>query len=518
MSSSPEEDSSSSNSTSATNRKVPRRPFGILVNNERLSPTLPIIGLGCSSFSTFFWSKEDDEKASQQQQQESSSSSPPHPWEADTIDHTHPVVQEWIQTIHEAILEHGITLLDTAPWYGHGTSEVVIGWAMQELLVENNTSYNPQSSSDDGSMPLKKAKTRRRIPRHELVINTKIGRYEADPIQQFDFSKDATLASVQRSLQRMKCKYINVLQLHDPEFAPSLEQLLHETIPAMVTCRSNGWCCALGMTGYPLEVQYQILQRTLDKDTTPSGSSATCIWDQALTYGHFNLHDQSLVSQPILKIEPPVPVAVLQYSQENEDNREKDDDDDDIGIAHPSFASFCQSHNLGLLAAAPLSMGLFTKRGPPDWHPASSELVEACRAAVTICNNHHVDISSLAMLVALSNPVIPCTLIGMKNVAEVEAAAATANRFHKVVVGTAASENDDADEDNHSRSSWQDILKQVLTKEEYTVWEQLNDPEEGPFATVWKNGTYRWDGIRGVKAFWDQVKQVDAVAWQATSM
>jgi L-galactose dehydrogenase len=488
------------------------------VNNEKLSPTLPIVGLGCSSFSTFFWSKEDDEKASQQQQQ-SSSSSQSHPWEPDTMDQSHPVVQEWIRTIQEAIVEHGITLLDTAPWYGHGTSEVVIGWAMQKLLVENSDSDNLLSSSD-GSMPLKMAKTRQRIPRHELVINTKIGRYEADPIQQFDFSKEATLASVQRSLQRMKCQYIDVLQLHDPEFAPSLEQLLHETIPAMVTCRSNGWCRALGMTGYPLEVQYQILQRTFDKDTATSGISATSIWDQTLTYGHFNLHDKSLVSQPILKLKPSVAVAVPQFSREDEDNRDKDDnddDDDDNGIAYQSFAEFCQTHNLSLMAAAPLSMGLFTKRGPPEWHPASSDLVEACSAAVTICNNHHVDISSLAMLVALSNPVIPCTLVGMKTVAEVEAAVAVANRFHNVVGGTAASKNG-GDDDDRSRSSWQDILKQVLTHEEYKAWKQLNDPEEGPFATVWKNGTYRWDGIRGVKAFWDQVKEANAVAWQATSM
>jgi hypothetical protein len=30
----------------------------------------------------------------------------------------------------------------------------------------------------------------------------------------------------------MNCGYIDVLQLHDPEFAPSLDQ--HETIPAMM--------------------------------------------------------------------------------------------------------------------------------------------------------------------------------------------------------------------------------------------------------------------------------------------
>ena len=58
-----------------------------------------------------------------------------------------------------------MTLLDTAPWYGHGTSEVVVGWALQELLRDNQ------------------------IQRNDLTINTKIGRYEADLTRQFDFSR-----------------------------------------------------------------------------------------------------------------------------------------------------------------------------------------------------------------------------------------------------------------------------------------------------------------------------------------
>jgi aryl-alcohol dehydrogenase-like predicted oxidoreductase len=112
---------------------------------------------------------------------------------------------------------------------------MVIGWAMERL---------------DESI----------IPRDSLTLNTKVGRYESDQIKQFDFSYDTTLMSVQRSLTRMKCLYINVLQLHDPEFSPTLEILLEETIPAMLECRKRGYCKALGMTGYPLEVQHQILQ------------------------------------------------------------------------------------------------------------------------------------------------------------------------------------------------------------------------------------------------------------------
>ena len=47
-----------------------------------------------------------------------------------------PRVAAWIETIIFAVTEAGINLLDTAPWYGHGTSEMVIGWAMEGLLEE----------------------------------------------------------------------------------------------------------------------------------------------------------------------------------------------------------------------------------------------------------------------------------------------------------------------------------------------------------------------------------------------
>lgn len=80
-------------------------------------------------------------------------------------------------SFRHAVLDRGIYLLDTAPWYGHGTSEKVVGYALDTLLL---------SGSDDDSNP-----TRPRtgsLSRSNLIINTKVGRYEADPLKQFDFS------------------------------------------------------------------------------------------------------------------------------------------------------------------------------------------------------------------------------------------------------------------------------------------------------------------------------------------
>lgn len=203
--------------------RIPERSFGSIYGNPNLRSSVSIVGLGCSSFSTFFWSAEEWEGVS------------PEKWSVASLEKSHRRVQEWIRTIEYAVLEAGITLLDTAPWYGHGTSEVVIGWAMEEL-----------SNRDTNFL------------RENLTINTKVGRYEAEPSRQFDFSAAATLESVQRSLQRLQCcGYIDVLQLHDPEFAPSMEILFQETIPAMLKCQEKGWCRALGMTGTVILLEWR---------------------------------------------------------------------------------------------------------------------------------------------------------------------------------------------------------------------------------------------------------------------
>jgi aryl-alcohol dehydrogenase-like predicted oxidoreductase len=193
---------------------IPKRPLGAIRNNQRLPANVSMVAFGCSSFSTFFMKQNDSLKGDE--------------WSVDRLDRNHPRVKSWIETIEYAIDVAGITVFDTAPWYGHGTSEVVVGWALEKVIG---------GLGGQGK-------------REQLTINTKVGRYEANPSQQFDFSAAATLLSVERSLRRLGCgTYIDVLQLHDPEFAPCMDLLFNETIPAMIECQAKGWCRALGITG-----------------------------------------------------------------------------------------------------------------------------------------------------------------------------------------------------------------------------------------------------------------------------
>jgi len=194
------------------------------------------------------------------------------------------------------------------------------------------------------------------------------------------------------------------------------------------------------------------------------------IWDTSLTYGHYNLHNTSLFTSP-------------------------------IGVGYnASFADYCRSQKMLLLAAAPLSMGLLTHRGPPLWHPASDALKKACAQAADICQNHGVDISTLALLVAMSNPNISCTILGMGTVEEVKANRSVALRFH----GIQSTENEG-------------ILKEVMTDDEAKVWDLLRDSADGPFAALWKTGVHGWNGIEEARTFWKQVDEKRVISWQASA-
>lgn len=439
----------SSTTTIDTNRKIPRRPLGGVGDdsNNRLAKEVSIVGLGCSSFSNFF---EDSSRST---------------IDLHTLTKAHPVVQEWIKTIHYAILEAGINVLDTAPWYGHGSSEIVVGWALDELLSSSPSSQKELSQQQP-------------IQRDDLVVNTKVGRYEADAQHQFDFSHSTTLRSVARSLHRLNCHYIDVLQLHDPEFAPSLTQLLDETIPAMLQARDKGYCKALGLTGYPLETQYQVFQATLDKFQTN-------IWDQALTYGHFNLHDSSLIHQPLF------PTSTTTTKKQ-------------------TYADVLKEHNTKLLAAAPLSMGLLTTNTLPEWHPASDQLKQACRKANEICtecssgNNDKDDeggvvhLSALAILYALSCPKIPCTLLGMKDIAQVKFATALAQRYDSIDNTVRFEEGGNSNEED--KETIERVLKAILSSKEHAALARILDPQTGPFGR--HNNCWGWDGIGGAHEFW----------------
>lgn len=247
--------------------------------------------------------------------------------------------QEGINVVHAA-LKGGMNLIDTAPWYGHGHSETVLGKALKG------------------------------VPRQAYYMHTKCGRYEADVEKMFDFSAQRTTRSIQESLERLGCGYLDCVQVHDPEYAESVDIIVNETLPALEKARDAGLIRMIGLTGFPLSLHREILQRSKVKI------------DTCLLYCHYSLNDTSLL--------------------------------DDL-------LPFLNEKRVGCINASPISMGLLSRRGPPSWHPAPALIKETCRNAVEYCNQRDVDISKLAIDFTLREKSIPTTLVSTASLKRIDA-------------------------------------------------------------------------------------------------
>ena len=193
---------------------------------------------------------------------------------------------------------------------------------------------------------------------------------------EFDFSAARVTRSLDESCARLGVDYIDLLQCHDIEFA-RVDQIVDETLPALVKLRDAGRIGHIGITGLPLKVLTAVLERT-----------GPGVVETVLSFCRFELNDSAL------------------------------------GDLVPWF----QSKGVGIINASPTGMGLLTERGVPAWHPAPPRMVEVARQAVDYCRTAGLDVVKLAIQYAISLPGIATTLVGTasaenirKNVAYAEA-------------------------------------------------------------------------------------------------
>lgn len=241
--------------------------------------------------------------------------------------------QEGIETVIAA-LKSGINYIDTAPYYGQGKAENVLGKALKF------------------------------VPRNSYYLATKVGRYGHDISDMFDFSAERTFKSVEESLCKLGVDYFDVLQVHDIEFAPNIDVIINETLPAMQKIKDMGKAKFIGITGYPLNK----LKEVIDKSSIQI--------DAVLSYCRCTLFDDSLLT----------------------------------------YIPFFKEKKMAIVNAASLGMGLLTHQGPPEWHPAGQKIKDACFKVAKYCKDQNVNVSKLAFSHSLSQSEdINVHLVGMES-------------------------------------------------------------------------------------------------------
>lgn len=216
-------------------------------------------------------------------------------------------------------------------------------------------------------------KALKEIPRGKYYLSTKVGRYGKDGVNTWDYSAKRVKESVFESMERLNIDHIDLINVHDIEFQADLpgglQKVVDETLPALCELRDQGVVSHVGITDLqPENIKWVI-------EHVPAGTV-----EATLCFCHYSLNDELL----------------------NE------------------YFDFFEQHNVGIINASPLSMGLLSSRGVPDWHPAPKSLVEACQRAVAHCNAKGYPIEKLAIQYAISSPRIATTLFSSANPANVE--------------------------------------------------------------------------------------------------
>lgn len=241
--------------------------------------------------------------------------------------------EEGIQAVFTAV-ENGINFIDVSPYYGHLKAETVLGKALKD------------------------------IPRDKYYLSTKVGRYGKDGVNTWDYSAKRATESVYESMERLHIDYIDLINVHDVEFA-DLQQVVDETLPALVELRNKGVVRHVGITDLQPENLKWVIEHA-EEGTVES----------ILNFCHYSLNDDMLLD----------------------------------------YLDFFEERGIGVINASPFSMGLLSQRSTPDWHPAPASLKEACAKAAAYCQEKGYPIEKLAIQYSTSlNPRIATTLFSSAN-------------------------------------------------------------------------------------------------------
>ena len=168
----------------------------------------------------------------------------------------------------QASIEHGVTTLDTAPFYGFGLSEEMIGKAIKgydrtkiQLLTKFGLVW-------DGS---NKGKGDFFFDAEKDGLSVPVYKYAA---------KENVIKEVEESLRRLKTDYIDLLQIHWPDSTTPIV----ETMEALDLLIQQGKIRAAGVSNYDVEqvteareklniasdqVGYSMLNRGIEKELIP---------------------------------------------------------------------------------------------------------------------------------------------------------------------------------------------------------------------------------------------------------
>jgi D-threo-aldose 1-dehydrogenase len=253
---------------------------------------------------------------------------------SDLPDVFYPVSEKQAFDLLRTTFQSPLHFLDTAAGYGDGESERRIGVVLKEL----------------GGLP------------PGYVLETKADRHQSTN----DFSGEQTRRSVERSLQLLGLDRLDIVHIHDPEYATTtFEEMMAPggAVEVLQRYKEQGVIRAIGIAGGPIELMTRFVE--------------TGAFDAVLTHNRYTLITRSAAS--LLDIAARRGMAVLNAAV----------------------------YGGGILAKGPDAWSKFAYR------EASPPLVESVRQMDKICRRYNVPLAAAALQFSLRDPRITSTVVGM---------------------------------------------------------------------------------------------------------
>jgi D-threo-aldose 1-dehydrogenase len=245
----------------------------------------------------------------------------------------------------ERAWELGVRYFDTAPRYGAGLAERRLGAAL------------------------------RGKPRESFAVSTKVGRllrpgasaWHGAPalVDYFDFSRDATLRSLEGSLDRLGLDRIDVALVHDPD--DHFEEALAGAFAALQQLRDERLVTAIGVGANDARVLCRFA-READPD---------CV----LVAGRWTLLDRR---------------------------------------AGAELLPLCEEHGIAVVVGGVFNSGLLAGGDTFEYERAPTELRDRARTLRETCTAFGVPLPAAAMQFPLRHPAVSSVLVGCRDAAEVE--------------------------------------------------------------------------------------------------
>ncbi len=274
-----------------------------------------------------------------------------------------PISEEESEAMINRAWDSGMRYFDTAPYYGHGLSELRLGQYL------------------------------RWKPRSEYVLSSKVGRVlraarrqdidfrpwvDAAPFKcRFDYSYDGTMRSFEDSLQRLGLEYIDILFIHDADvFTHGAEmqkvyfkQAMDGCYKALIELREQGAVKAIGVGVNNWEVMLDFMK---------AGD-----FDTLLVAGRYTLLEQEALNE---------------------------------------LLPLCERRNTAIVIGGGFNGGILATGAVPgakwNYAPAPEPIMDKVRKIEAVCARHKVPLAAAALQFLLAHPTVASHIPGTRNVAQ----------------------------------------------------------------------------------------------------